>query len=59
MFKSAERDKTEGTIDRIAGSVMDFWGRITGRPTTQAKGKAAKTRGRARNTKGRAKRAVR
>ena len=57
MFKSAERNSTEGTIDRIAGNVLDFFGRITGRPTTRAKGKVAKTRGSARKTKGHAKRA--
>jgi uncharacterized protein YjbJ (UPF0337 family) len=59
MFKSAERNQAEGTLDRIAGSVLDFWGRITGSPKTRAKGKAAKGRGKARKTTAKAKRATR
>ncbi len=56
MAKSSRRNRTEGTLDRIGGTVMELVGRLTGRKTTKAKGKAARFRGSARSTKGRAKR---
>ena len=58
-MKSSRRDSTEGTLDRIGGRVLEFWGSLTGKKSTQAKGKAARARGSARNTRGSAKRAAR
>jgi uncharacterized protein YjbJ (UPF0337 family) len=56
MAKSARRNQTEGTLDRIAGRVLEMIGKLTGRTSTKAKGKGARFRGSARSTKGRAKR---
>jgi len=55
MFKSAKRDRAEGTVDRIAGRVMEMVGSVTGRGRTKATGKAARMRGAGRRTKGRTK----
>jgi uncharacterized protein YjbJ (UPF0337 family) len=54
-MKSRQRDSAEGTIDRIAGRVMDAFGKVTGNTKTRAKGKAARGRGTGRKAKGRAK----
>jgi uncharacterized protein YjbJ (UPF0337 family) len=56
MPKSSRRDKAEGTLDRIAGRVLEMWSRVTGKQSTKAKGKAARARGRGRSAKGRVKR---
>ena len=53
--KSRRRDNAEGTIDKIAGRVLDAVGKVTGNRSTKAKGKAARGRGTARSAKGRAK----
>jgi uncharacterized protein YjbJ (UPF0337 family) len=58
-MKSARRDKTEGTVDKIAGRVMEAFGKLTGNRSAGAKGKAARGRGMGRSTKGRAKRSWR
>ena len=50
--KSAGRDKPEGTMDRAAGRVLKAFSRLTGKRSTQAKGKAARARGRGRTAKG-------
>jgi len=55
MFKSSRRNKAEGRLDKIGAWVLEMVGRITGRPSHKAKGKAARTRGSARKTTGRAK----
>jgi len=55
-MKSASRDKTEGTLDRMGGRVMEAWGALTGRSSTKVKGKAARGRGTLRRAKGSAKR---
>jgi uncharacterized protein YjbJ (UPF0337 family) len=55
VAKPWQRDKAEGTLDRVAGRVLDAWGKVTGKRKTQAKGKAARARGASRSTKGRAK----
>ena len=52
MPKSSRRDKTEGTIDRVAGRVLEAFSKLTGKRSTQAKGKAARARGRGRTAKG-------
>ncbi len=56
MAKSARRNQTEGTLDRIGGRVLELIGKLTGRTSTKAKGKGARVRGSTRSTKGRAKR---
>ncbi|MBV9917885.1 MAG: hypothetical protein JO153_15385 [Solirubrobacterales bacterium] len=55
MAKSSRRNKSEGTLDRIGGSVMGMFGKLTGRNSKKAKGKAARTRGSGRVATGRAK----
>jgi uncharacterized protein YjbJ (UPF0337 family) len=57
--KSRRRNNAEGTIDKIAGRVLDAVGKVTGNRKTKAKGKAARGRGTARSTKGRARGAKR
>ena len=59
MPKSARRDRTEGTLDKIGGRVMEVVGKITGRKSQKAKGKAARIRGAGRSRKGQVKRAAR
>ena len=59
MFKSSRRDRAEGGLDRLGGRVLEAIGRLTGRRSYQAKGKAARGRGALRGRKGRTKRAVR
>jgi uncharacterized protein YjbJ (UPF0337 family) len=59
MAKSARRNQSEGTLDRLAGRVMEMIGKLTGRKSSTAKGKAARARGSARGAKGRTKRAAR
>ena len=56
MPKSSRRDKAEGTLDRVAGRVLEAWSKLTGKRSAGAKGKAARFRGRGRSAKGRAKR---
>jgi len=56
MAKSSRRNRSEGTLDRIGGAILEMVGRLTGRKRTKAKGKAARFRGSARSTRGRAKR---
>ncbi len=58
-FKSSERDRAEGAIDRMAGRVLEAVGALTGRRSQKAKGKAARTRGRFRTERGHVKRGVR
>lgn len=55
MAKSSGRDRSEGAIDRIGGTVLDMIGKLTGSRKNQAKGKAARLRGRGRSAKGRGK----
>ena len=53
--KSSKRNKSEGTIDKIAGRVLEAVGKVTGNTKTKTKGKAARGRGTGRKTAGRAK----
>lgn len=55
-MRSKRQDKASGTVDKVAGRVLDAFGKLTGNRRTQAKGKAARGRGFGRSTKGRAKR---
>jgi uncharacterized protein YjbJ (UPF0337 family) len=57
--RSARKDTTTGTVDKIAGRVMEAFGKITGNRSAQAKGKAGRGRGAGRKAKGRAKRSRR
>jgi uncharacterized protein YjbJ (UPF0337 family) len=59
MAKSSRRNKGEGALDRFAGRVLELVGKVTGRKSTKAKGKAARVRGSSRSAKGRTKRAAR
>jgi uncharacterized protein YjbJ (UPF0337 family) len=52
MAKSRRRDKAEGTLDKLAGRVLEAFSKLTRRRSTAAKGKAARGRGRARSGKG-------
>ena len=56
MAKSARRDKAEGTVDKVAGRVLEAFSKLTGRRSAAAKGKGARARGAARSAKGRIKR---
>ena len=55
-MKSARRNKSEGTVDKIAGRVLEAVGKVTGSRKAKGKGKAARGRGAGRSTAGRAKR---
>ena len=55
-MRSKRQDKAGGTVDKVAGRVLDAFGKLTGNRRTQAKGKAARGRGFGRSTKARAKR---
>ena len=55
MFKSSRRNKAEGRLDKIGGWALEMVGRITGRTSHKAKGKAARSRGSARTKTGRVK----
>ena len=61
MFKrkSAERDKAEGALDRIAGKILEAVSALTRRRSHKAKGKAARARGRVRTERGNVKRGAR
>jgi uncharacterized protein YjbJ (UPF0337 family) len=58
MSKSSRRDRAEGALDGFAGRLLEAIGRLTGRSSYTAKGKAARVRGAARRSRGRMKRAV-
>jgi uncharacterized protein YjbJ (UPF0337 family) len=53
--KSGRRNKSEGTMDKIAGRVLEAVGKVTGNNKTKAKGRAARGRGSGRKATGRAK----
>ena len=59
MFKSAKRNKPEGAMGRVGGRIMELVGKVTGRRSQKAKGKAARLRGGTRTKRGQAKRATR
>ena len=54
-MKSKSRDKAEGTVDKVAGRVMEVFSKLTGKRSAGAKGKAARARGSFRSAKGSAK----
>jgi uncharacterized protein YjbJ (UPF0337 family) len=57
--RSARQDTIRGGVDKIAGRVLEAFGRLTGNRSAQAKGKAARTRGAGRSAKGRMRRHAR
>jgi uncharacterized protein YjbJ (UPF0337 family) len=54
-MKSRSRDKAEGTVDKVAGRVLELFSKLTGKRSSGAKGKAARARGSFRSAKGSAK----
>jgi uncharacterized protein YjbJ (UPF0337 family) len=54
-MRSARQDTIRGGVDKIAGRVLEAYGRLTGNHSASAKGKAARTRGAGRTAKGRLK----
>ena len=54
-MRSGRRDKAAGGADGVAGRVLELVGKVTGKRSTAAKGKAARGRGAGRSAKGRAK----
>lgn len=54
-MRSAEHDKAAGKIDRIAGRILEAFGKLTGDRKSSAKGKAARARGTGRTAKGKVK----
>jgi uncharacterized protein YjbJ (UPF0337 family) len=54
-MRSGRRDKAAGGSDNVAGRILEAFGKLTGKRSTAAKGKAARGRGAGRTTKGRAK----
>jgi uncharacterized protein YjbJ (UPF0337 family) len=57
-MKSAQRDRMEGALEKIGGRMLEAIGRLTGRMSITAKGKAARARGAARSRKGHIKRTL-
>jgi uncharacterized protein YjbJ (UPF0337 family) len=57
-MRSSRQDRAAGGVDTLAGRVLEFFGRLTGKRSTQAKGKAARARGAGRSAKGRVKRST-
>ncbi len=58
-MRSGRGDEAAGTLDRVAGRVLEAFGKLTGNRKAGAKGKAARGRGAGRSAKGRAKRSGR
>lgn len=52
--KSANRNKAEGALDKVAGRALELFSKVTGNKSAGAKGKAARGRGTGRSAKGRA-----
>jgi len=55
-MRSARHDTTAGRMDKVGGRILELVGKVTGKQSTKAKGKAARGRGAGRGAKGRAKR---
>jgi uncharacterized protein YjbJ (UPF0337 family) len=59
VAKSSRRDKAEGTLDKLAGRVLEAFSKLTGTRSAGAKGKGARGRGAVRSKRGRLKRKAR
>jgi uncharacterized protein YjbJ (UPF0337 family) len=55
-MRSARQDTIRGRIDKIAGRILEAFGKLTGNRSAAAKGKAARARGVGRTTMARVKR---
>jgi uncharacterized protein YjbJ (UPF0337 family) len=55
-MRSARQDTIRGGIDKIAGRLLEAFGRLTGNRSAAMKGKAARGRGAGRSVKSRLKR---
>jgi uncharacterized protein YjbJ (UPF0337 family) len=55
-MSSSRQDTIRGGIDRVAGRVLEGFGKLTGKRSAGAKGKAARGRGAGRSAEGRLKR---
>jgi uncharacterized protein YjbJ (UPF0337 family) len=55
-MRSSRQDRAAGGLDKVAGRVLEAFGKLTGNRSASAKGKAARGRGHGRSAKGRAKR---
>ena len=55
-MRSSRQDQAAGKADSVGGRILEAIGKLTGKRSTSAKGKAARARGRGRSTKGKAKR---
>jgi uncharacterized protein YjbJ (UPF0337 family) len=55
-MRSAREDSVRGAIDKLAGRVLQIWGRWTGSRKARATGRAARARGATRSAKSRLKR---
>jgi uncharacterized protein YjbJ (UPF0337 family) len=55
-MRSSRKDQAAGTLDKVAGRVLEAFGKLTGNRKSGAKGKAARGRGSARRGKAGAKR---
>jgi uncharacterized protein YjbJ (UPF0337 family) len=55
-MRSARQDTIRGDIDKIAGRVLEAFGKLTGNRSAASKGKAARVRGAGRSGTGRVKR---
>jgi uncharacterized protein YjbJ (UPF0337 family) len=54
-MRSARRDTTAGRTDKLGGRILELLGKLTGKRSANASGKAARVRGTGRTAKGRAK----
>lgn len=52
-MRSSRQNRVAGRIDTLAGRILEAIGKLTGRRSTAAKGKAARARGAFRSAKGR------
>ena len=53
-MRSRRQQQTAGTVDKIAGRVLEAVGKVTGNRKASAKGKTARGRGASRTARGRA-----
>jgi uncharacterized protein YjbJ (UPF0337 family) len=58
-MRSAREDMVRGAIDKVAGRVLQAWGKLTGNRSARVKGKKARGRGAVRSAKGHLKRRLR
>ena len=52
------RDQVKGAAEKAGGKLKEEWGKITGNPSTQAKGQFEQAKGQARENLGKVKEAL-